>query len=203
MVRPEQVDSPADQLAPDQQLLELLREGQSDAAGQLFTRYAGRLRNLANFHITPDLTRRYDPDDLVQSVFRTFFRRAGGGSYSLPEGQDLWHLFLVIALNKIRNAAAFHHAAKRDTRQTAGADAIDASAADAGGDDQAAYLALRMTIEQVLNELPAEHRQMIQYRIKGYEVAEIARQTGRAKRSVERILQGFRQSLAATIAEEK
>ena len=63
-------------------------------------------------------------------------------------------------------------------------------------------MALRLTIEQALDDLPPEHRQMVQMRIQGHEVADIARQTGRAKRSVERILQGFRHSLAAAIAED-
>jgi DNA-directed RNA polymerase specialized sigma24 family protein len=40
---------------------------------------------------------------------------------------------------------------------------------------------------------------MVQLRIEGYEVAEIAHQTGRAKRTVERILQESRKKLSALL----
>ena len=54
----------------------------------------------------------------------------------------------------------------------------------------------------VLTRLPAPHRQMVTLRIEGYEVAEIAQQTKRSKRSVERILQEARKRLAYLLEEE-
>jgi hypothetical protein len=44
---------------------------------------------------------------------------------------------------------------------------------------------------------------MIELRIAGHEVADIATQTQRSKRSVERILQDFRQKLHALIHEDQ
>ncbi len=52
--------------------------------------------------MAPDLAGRVDADDIVQSVFRTFFRRVAKGDYEVPDGEELWKLFLVIALNKVR-----------------------------------------------------------------------------------------------------
>jgi RNA polymerase sigma factor (sigma-70 family) len=64
---------------------------------------------------------------------------------------------------------------------------------DAG--EPVALTVLRMTIDELLAELPVGQREIIRLRIEGCEVSEIAEKTGRAKRSVERILQGFRQQL--------
>ena len=57
---------------------------------------------------------RVDDSDIVQSVFRRFFIAARRGDYDIPQGEDLWNLLLVIALNKIRNAVEFEQSAKRD-----------------------------------------------------------------------------------------
>ena len=80
--------------------------GHDDAATQLYLRYAHRLRALAVRQTADDLKTRIDPEDIVQSVFRTFFRRVCRGEYSVPEAEQLWKLFLVISLNKVRGVGA-------------------------------------------------------------------------------------------------
>ena len=95
--------------------------------------------------------------------------------------------------------AAFHKAARRDVRQTAAGGAFDQAADATPAADDAALHALRMTIDELLGPLPAGHREIVELRVAGYEVAEIATKTGRAKRSVERILQEFRESLRGQI----
>src|SRR5438552_7748541 len=87
--------------ATDASLLRRFRSGEDDAATELYRRYAARLLDLAAAKASPDLKRRVDPEDIVQSVFRTFFRRAALGEYEVPDGDELWKLFLVIGLNKI------------------------------------------------------------------------------------------------------
>jgi DNA-directed RNA polymerase specialized sigma24 family protein len=44
---------------------------------------------------------------------------------------------------------------------------------------------------------------VVELRMEGYEVAEIAQQTGRSKRTVERILQESRNQLKVLLAEEE
>src|SRR5947208_10098157 len=85
----------------DQSLLRRFRSGSQDAATLLYTRYAERLRAVVRSQCSPDLARRVDADDIVQSVFRSFFQRADQGFYEVPDGEDLWKLFLIIALNKV------------------------------------------------------------------------------------------------------
>ena len=144
---------------------------------------------------------RYDAEEIVQSVFRTFFRRAAQGHYSVPAGEEIWKLLLVIALNKVRTAGAYHRAAKRDMRQTTGGEAFEHAMESEQYRDEGALTVLQMVIDELLDGMPAANRQMIELRIEGYEVAEIAEKVQRSKRTVERVLQGFRSRLEALIHE--
>ena len=177
----------------DTSLLVRFQAGEDDAATALYTRYAERLMALANRNAGDDLSARVDAEDIVQSVFRTFFRRVSDGHYMIPEGEELWKLLLVIALNKVRMIAEHHRAAKRDISHTRSigqqefvrpADATDV---------------LRMTIDDVLQTLPEPHQQVVRARIDGYEIAEIAQRVSLSRRSVERILQSFRKRLRKSL----
>jgi RNA polymerase sigma-70 factor (ECF subfamily) len=178
----------------DQELLELYRQGDRDAATALYDRYAHRLEALSREKCSHDLAARLDPDDIVQSVFRSFFRVARNGLYQVPAGADLWRLLLVIALNKIRAQGAFHRAAKRDVRMTCHLEACEQVPAHHRHDDPAEAF-LEMVADEALDALPANVREMARLRLEGYEVAEIAEKVGRSKRTVERLLQECRKQL--------
>ncbi|MBA4065198.1 MAG: sigma-70 family RNA polymerase sigma factor [Isosphaera sp.] len=194
-------DTPPGPDATDRSLLRRVRAGEEDAATALYLRYADHLRALAARQSSAALATRLDPDDIVQSVFRTFFRRVGDNQYDVPAGDDLWRLFLVIALNKIRNAAAHHRAAKRDVRQTV---PIGDDARRVEADGGATGLAvLRMVIDDALARLPEGTRRIVELRVEGFEVAEVADRVGRSKRSVERVLQQFRDELKGLLDEDR
>lgn len=178
----------------DHTLLRRLRGGCEDAATQLYLRYAQRLLALIRSRASPGVRRRTEPEDLVQSVFRRFFRRVSQGDYEVPAGEELWGLFLVIALNRVRAEEKFQRADKRDIRRTSdAADEAIRRAADHG--DETAYTVLQLTVQEALAHLPAAQRDMLELRIQGHEVAEIAARMGRSKRTVERILQEVRAHL--------
>jgi RNA polymerase sigma-70 factor (ECF subfamily) len=177
----------------DSSLLVRFQSGEDDAATALYSRYAARLMQLANRSTGDDLSTRVDAEDIVQSVFRTFFRRVSDGHYMIPEGEELWKLLLVIALNKVRMIAIHHRAAKRNVSQTRsmGEREIEQSTD--------ATEVLRMTIDDVLVKLPESHQEVVHARIDGYEIAEIASRVSLSRRSVERILQSFRKRLRTTL----
>lgn len=185
----------------DRSLLRRIRQGNQDAASVLYARYAHRLRALVQAKRSPDLASRVDHEDIVQSVFKSFFRGVSRGSYDVPAGEELWNLFLVITLNKVRAKGVFHHAAKRDVRLTVGDDDLDGSSVGPKS-DRDAYLLLKLSVEESLDRLPAQHKLVTQLRMEGDDVAEIARKTGRSKRSVERILQECREKLSHLLGEQ-
>lgn len=190
-------DQPTDVpvLSTDASLLQRYRAGEGDAATELYRRYAERLFSLATAQTSAAVKGRVDPEDIVQSVFRTFFRRAALGQYEVPNGEELWKLFLVIGLNKIRALARHHKAAKRDARMTTGGIEFDTVADLTAAPDNIALHALQVTIDELLAPLPQSYQDVIRLRIEGCEVSEIAARTGRARRSVERMLEEFRQKL--------
>ena len=185
----------------DYTLLSRFRNGEDDAATAIYLRYAKRLQLLARAQSGKDLTVRVDPEDIVQSVFRTFFRRAAKGHYTIPEGEELWKLFLVIALNKVRELGEHHRAAKRDVGHTTALDSIEDYIVGQQPLNEQAFGVLRMTIDEVLAELPEVQRRMAVMRIEGYGIDQIAETTRRAKRSVERVLQSFRSRLGAVLGQ--
>ena len=182
----------------DHSLLREVRNGDQDAATLLYYRYAHRLRALAKATKYPDLASRVDCDDIVQSVFESFFRGVSRGAYDVPAGEELWHLFMVITLNKVHAKGVYHRAAKRDVRLTTSDEGIHRQPDPMSNGDTATVL-LKMAVEESLSRLPAEHKRVVELRMEGHEVAEIARRTERSKRSVERILQECRAMLASLL----
>jgi RNA polymerase sigma-70 factor (ECF subfamily) len=144
----------------DHSLLHHVRSGNQDAATKLYFRYAERVRALARIKCSPSLARRVDPEDIVQSVFHRFFQHACRGDYDVPAGEELWKLFLVIALNKIRKEEAFHRAAKRDVGSTFSChDSENSLPVMKPGDVNEAFL--QMAVSEALQRLPEAHQKVV------------------------------------------
>jgi RNA polymerase sigma-70 factor (ECF subfamily) len=178
--------------ASDGSLLRRYRAGSQGAATELYLRYAPRLAALARGQLGADLAARLDADDIVQSVFGSFFRRAAGGYYEAPEGEELWRLFLVIALNKIRRQGAFHRAACRDVRRTQGAE-------QSSEEEEEACAFLDLSVREALEHLPEAQRLAVELRVAGHTVEEIAVSTARSRRTVERLLGEARERLVGLL----
>lgn len=187
--------------ASDLTLLRRLRKGEDDAATQLYLRYARRLQGLARKQSSARLARHVDPEEIVQSVFRTFFRHVQTGDYDIPPGEELWRLLLVITLNKIRRAALYHTAERRDVRRTVSAERAGVSYRAAGSESETALAMLQMVIAEVISDLPPAKAEMVRLRIDGHEIDDIVTRTKRSKRTVERTLQEFRTALRRMLEE--
>jgi RNA polymerase sigma-70 factor (ECF subfamily) len=199
-----QVNQPGSLLPPagsaggqssDRSLLQRFRRGSQDAATQLYLRYARRLHALAQSQCSRELARQVNAEEIVQSIFGSFFRGASQGYYDVPAGEELWKLFLVIALNKIRAKANYYRSGKRDVRRAIHDERLEDQPASRGGKNDADLAFLHVTVEEALSRLPLKYRQLVMLRIDGYEVAEIANQVGRSQRTVERLLQQARERL--------
>jgi RNA polymerase sigma-70 factor (ECF subfamily) len=185
----------------DRELLRLFRQGSQSAAARLYERYAHRLRALVHAHSTAAIGTRCDAEDIVQSVFRRFFQRAKEGTYEVPASDELWNLFLVIALNRLRAEEAYHRAAKRDVRLTV-REPHHGRLLDHLEQPDPAAVYLDLVIREALEHLPELHQQVVQLRIEGYEVAEIASKLGCGKRTVERALQESRKHLSVLFPDQ-
>lgn len=167
--------------AADHALLAGIGRGDRGAVAELYQRYAGRLTRF----VATRASGLYDADDVVQSAFRTFIATSDNGHYHLPEGQDLWRLLVVIALNKVRSRVRYAAAKKRAVEGGEEAESVGRSA------DPCGVIDLRDALERLK---PAE-RELVELRAAGHGVDEIARRVGRSKRTVERQLRACRESL--------
>ena len=61
---------------------------------EIFQRFASQLIAKARDRLNPDIRRNLDPEDVVQSAYRTFFRRLDEGQFELANWDCLWGLFV-------------------------------------------------------------------------------------------------------------
>lgn len=181
----------------DAELVERWRAGDQDAATILHERYLARLLNLVGRHLADKFNSRLDPDDVVQSVFRSIFRLTREGRFEFEDDSDFWKLLLTMALNKVRNTVRHHQAGKR----TPEAESISTSSDGVDG-----YLVNRLSsqptlqeivsfadmLELVLQQLDPKQQLLIQYRIEGYTQKEIAEKLGVDDRTVRRMFASIR-----------
>jgi RNA polymerase sigma-70 factor (ECF subfamily) len=189
-----------DEPAGDRSLVLRVQSGDQQAAVELYRRYAERLRGLVRVKGSVDLLRHVGEEDILQSVFGSFFRAAQRGYYDVPPGGELWHLLALITLNKIRAKGVFYRAARRDIQQTVSGEGLEQVAEYGPGSDEAAFTLLQIAVEETLAPFTDVQKVIVRLRMDGHEVADIAAKTGRSRRTVERTLQDFRRKLSDQLA---
>ena len=192
-----------DALNPIAELVDRLRRGDSRAAQELFARYAQRLTRLAEQQLSRKLAARLDGADVVQSVFRTFFRRCAAGEFHIDSSAELWRLLVRITLRKARAYSRQHTASTRNVAAEApgGGEAflIEAVAHEPDPEEAAALVD---QIEALLRGLPALYHDLLQLRLEGHSVSDVAARLGVSRRTVHRGLNLLRQRLTRGVVEE-
>jgi RNA polymerase sigma-70 factor, ECF subfamily len=97
----------------EQKFLERVSRGSPSAAAELDRRYRQRLCRFVQQAFDSAFRRREDPEDVVQTVLRTYFRHAAQGKFQIADSSDLWALLAKITRRKILKHADYHRAAKR------------------------------------------------------------------------------------------
>jgi RNA polymerase sigma-70 factor (ECF subfamily) len=182
------------------ELLERWRGGDARAADELFSRYTERLLRLARNQISPKLARRVDPEDVVQSVYRSFFADALADHFVLQRSGDLWRLLAAITLHKVQGQVERHTAAKRSIHREESPAEGDAlyglpveRLASVPSPSEAAGVADEL--DCVLRELTSGHRLMVEMRLQGHTFEAIAVATQRSERLVRRVLEQVKNRL--------
>ena len=175
------------------------REGNQQAAAELFHRYADQLIALARRRLGRDLRQRLDPEDVVQSVYRSFFAEARAGRFQLERGGDLWRLLVTITLHKLQNQG------KHARRASAPLNGNSRSAVKTAccrtptcwpkSHRRRKRAALADELEHAMRGLEPLHRRMFELRLQGHNFEEIAAATARCERTVRRVLNRVKQQL--------
>ncbi len=179
-------------------LLEQLREGDDLAAEAVFERYFERLTSLARSRLSRRLASRTDPEDIVMSVYRSFFVGARAGRFTLSRGGDLWRLLASITKHKVLREIRYQEAERRSVNVERPLDPTGGGRWPRRQLDPSpqAAIALADEVEWVLSQLDPFGRRVLELRLQGAQLAEIARDTARSERSVRRILSQVRELLA-------
>src|SRR5947209_6935725 len=96
-----------------------LRAGNESAARELFDRYCERLMRLARRRIGQRMLARVDPEDVIQSAFRTFFVHIRNDEFTFDSANDMFKLLVRLTVRKTLRQIAYHRAAKRNPEKEA------------------------------------------------------------------------------------
>jgi RNA polymerase sigma-70 factor (ECF subfamily) len=177
------------------QLMTRLRVGEDDAAMTVFRRYVDRLNAVARRHLDNLLKSKVDPEDIVQSVYRSFFQRVREGEYELTSWEGLQGLLARITINKCLNRMAHFRRDKRDATKEASRDQdMLHQVLDPEPTAEEALIYLE-TVSQLLGALDPTGRQIIELSLQGCTVPEISKQTGWAERTIRRTREHVRKKL--------
>ena len=176
-----------------------LRGGDDAAAREMFGRFAHQLIALALRHIDAGLRHKVDPEDVVQSVFKSFFVRYGAGNLDVVNWNSLWGLLTLITVRKCAERAAYHRAECRDAareasppRQEEGAMWLEPLGREPTPLEAAL---LNETVEQLFAGLDEQERTVLELSLQGYTTREISERLGRAERTVRLLREGVRHRL--------
>jgi RNA polymerase sigma-70 factor (ECF subfamily) len=162
---------------------------------------------LAARHLSAALQQRESPEDVAQSVCRTFFRRARDGEFKLNDSNGLWRLLCVITMTKTREKARYHGRDKRSWKRERrlahhAEDSVPGiwQLASTQPDPQEA-VDLADQVESLAAKLHEEERMVLTMKLDHKENREIARQLGCSERTVRRILERLQSRLRKELEE--
>jgi len=184
-----------------------LAEGDPEVANEFWGRYGARLQGLAARYLSTGLRRREGPEDVVQSVCRTFFRRVQIGKFELADSESLWRLLCAITVTKVRQKARFHRREKRGLHR-------ERHFEPAADDSRSPELPLQDAeptpaeaaefadeLQQLLGALDQEEQRLVELRLEQYTYQEIAEKLGCSQRTVRRILKRVQARLHTALEE--
>ena len=180
-------------------LLQRWRDGDESAATEIFEKYVNRLCGLARTRLSQRMQRRVEAEDIVQSAYRSFFRRAGE-HYTLEKEGDLWRLLAAITVNKVRGQVEFHTAKKRGvySEESMAADQSvirvppEIVSEEPNPDDAAVMVE---ELSDLLKSLDETQRSIIELSMQQLSIGQISKEIHRSERTVRRTIQQVREEL--------
>jgi RNA polymerase sigma factor (sigma-70 family) len=164
-----------------------------------------RLTLLARTRLSARLATRIDPEDVVMSAWRSFFLGARNGRFALQRSGDLWRLLVSITLHKLYRQARRQSADKRSVaREVASNVEFENYAIPDHREpmpDEA--IALADELQTQLELLEPFSRRVVELRLQGMTLEDIAADTHRSERTVRRTLESLRQRLTSALVTER
>lgn len=177
-----------------------LDQGDDGLFDEAFVRYGQRLVAIARQRLGTRLQAKFDPDDVVQSVFRSFCQRARDGQFEFDDWNDLWALLVTITIRKCINRQTHFLAGRRDVRREQAVSLTDATFSQVTAREPTPLAATLFVeaLQQLLDSLEPSLRDVARLYLQGYTVREISKHTGRSERTTRRLVARVRASWAQT-----
>lgn len=181
--------------------IDQVKDGDSAAAYQLWQHYYAQLVRLTRQQLRGHATGVADEDDIIVSVFESFYRAAEGGRFpDLTSRDDLWRLLLRMSARKIIDKR------RHDGRQRRGAGVEVLSIHAEREDDQEMIevigneptpemvLSMKDSFQELISHLGSGQLTEIAIgKMEGYSNAELAERLRCSERTIERRLNLIRE----------
>lgn len=180
-----------------------------DTAKMIVSQYEQRLAALVRSRLDVRLKNRVDAEDVLQSAFRSFFRRAEAGEFQFEDWNGLWALLAQIAVRKSYRQSVHHRAQRRDVRRDQFAEADDdrktweSEGRTASPEETAS---LQEILELLVGALKDEkQRQAVILRLQGFSLAEISEmpEIGLSQRTLFRLMKKVKAWLERRLEEQR
>lgn len=166
-----------------------LAAGSESAANELVQRYRAKLCWLVEREMDRRLFRREDPEDVVQSALRSFFRGIEEGRFQIDHSGSLWALLEKVAMNKLLKHKEKQVASKRSPAKEVLVEAEYLHSRDPTPAEAALVTDL---IQTVISGLGSPYPEIVRLRLQGCTETEIAQELGCGRQAVHYRLQRIR-----------
>ncbi len=180
-----------------------LKEGDPQAAQEIWNRYYEKLVRLARRKLQGAPRRMADEEDVALSAFHSFCEGAAAGKFPrLDDRDNLWRVMVIITARKASRLSEY------ERRQKRGGGALRGESVFRGEDDPDLGIGIQQVIgdeptpdfavqlaeehQRLLSLLDDELRQIAQWKLEGYTNEEIAQMARCGLRTIQRKLNRIR-----------
>ncbi len=180
-------------------MMQRMRAGDQEAAAMIFGRHLPRLVAMARVRSVDSARGKEDPEDVVQSVYRSFLRTDRSSPYELDDWDGLWAILALILARKCSDRRAYWGAARRDPRRES-APGVDQNGVPGGEPDHRSpspheVVAFRETLDHLIAQFRPDQREVAGSILQGFDPATIAGRCGCSERTVGRVVRRIKHLL--------
>lgn len=186
---------------PLDEIASLLRGGSDTALELMFLQFTERLMQLARSRIASYYRSKVDPEDVVQSVFKSFLKRYRNDKVEINSDDSLWGLLTIITIRKCADRIEYLRTAGRNVRREVSI--TPKQSQDTGSirylldrepsPDEAVELA--EFVESLFLGIDQIDRPIIEFQLQGFSTKETATMLNRSERTVRRVRARIRHRL--------
>jgi RNA polymerase sigma factor (sigma-70 family) len=172
------------------------RSGDNEAAAKIFHRFATKLIALAYKKLGARVRQKLDADDVVQSVFRSFFGHQRAGDLAgLASWDNVWGLLVAMTVRKCHSRRRQFHAHRRDVRKEVPLTSLGWEICDREPTPEEAAM-LADTVNELVNHFEGRTQKILLLLLEDYSALEISLKLGCTERTVHRNFGYIREWLA-------